>query len=215
MRENPSMKALAALLLVTVCSGPALGDEFTCGPLTNAYGPFDYQTATKQQRDLVEGAHFKPNVERLIRGSNGTVGSNLDYTLRVFPNHPRALSAMMNLSFKTKSKQPGGAIYTVECYFDRALRFRPEDPTVHAIYGIYLLRTNRNQDAVKELEIAANARPESASIQYNLGLAYFETGDFDRALAQAHKAYGIGYELPGLRNMLEKAGRWKEETGIP
>ena len=59
--------------------------------LHNAFGPFDYRTATKDKLKLVESYHFTPKVESLIGGQSGTLGADIDYTLRAFPNHPRAL----------------------------------------------------------------------------------------------------------------------------
>jgi hypothetical protein len=40
-------------------------------------------------------------------------------------------------------------------------------------------------------------------------------GDYDKALANAHEAYRMGHPLPGLRTLLEKAGRWKEADAAP
>jgi hypothetical protein len=80
---------------------------------------------------LVEGAHFTPNVERLIRGKTATVpGPDIAYTLRVYPNHPRALHSMMNLSLNNRTDKPEGSTYTMECWFERAERFVPDDGTV-------------------------------------------------------------------------------------
>ena len=50
---------------------------------------------------------------------------------------------------------------------------------------------------------------KSAEIHYNLGLIYLELGDADRALEQAHAAYALGYPLPGLRNRLQRMGKWR------
>jgi hypothetical protein len=35
-------------------------------------------------------------------------------------------------------------------------------------------------------------------------------GEPDRALEHAHRAYALGYPLPGLRNRLKRAGAWRE-----
>ena len=84
-------------LLVLVFSATALAGiedlgPATCGSLNNAYGPFDYRTATEEQHRMVEGAHFLGYIESLKRGKNAvTPGPDIDYTLRVFPNHHRAL----------------------------------------------------------------------------------------------------------------------------
>jgi hypothetical protein len=50
---------------------------------------------------------------------------------------------MMNLAQKEKLDKPKGSGFSVDCWFDRAVRFRPEDPNVRMLYGIYLLRKGR------------------------------------------------------------------------
>src|SRR5690242_17113706 len=78
---------------------PVAADD-ACGELENAFGPFDYRTVSADRKRLVEGSHFTPYIEGLQRGHTGAIGSEIDYTLRAFPNHPRALVAMMKLGIK-------------------------------------------------------------------------------------------------------------------
>src|SRR6266513_2811729 len=85
----------------------ATGIEDDCGdPFQNAYGPFDYRTATQAQKVLVESNHFTRPVETLQSGLTGTPGHDIGYTLRAFPNHPRALLAMVRLAQRDKTKKP-------------------------------------------------------------------------------------------------------------
>lgn len=187
------------------------GDAFRCGALDNAYGPFDYRVASQDKKQLVEGAHFTREVEQLIRGknSNGPAG-DLDYTLRVFPNHPRALKSMMEHSFRTKLEQPYGATWPVWCYFDRAIRFQPEDGQVKMLYAMYLKRKGRLEESANQLERAQEYLGDNANLLYNMGLIYLDLGDFEKSLEYAHKAYSMGFPLEGLRNRLKRAGKWKE-----
>jgi tetratricopeptide (TPR) repeat protein len=206
--------ALAAAL-----SGPAHAqlDSAACGALKNPeHGPFDYRLANEEERVLVEGAHFTPELEMRFQPiRNRPVASDIDYTLRAFPNHPRALMAMMKLAERDKTDRPVGARYPVECYFDRAIRWRADDSGVRLVYGIYLTRKGRPKEAIEQLQIADKLAGEDANIQYNLGLAYFEAGDMTRALTHAHAAYALGFPLPGLRNRLERAGKWREPIAPP
>ena len=184
-----------------------------CGELANAYGPFDYRTATAAQKHLVESAHFLPFIEQLQRGLTGSLGSEIDYTLRAFPNHPRALMAMMKLGMKENVRQPRGALWPVECYFDRAVRFAPDDPAVRTLYGVYLVKNGSREAAANELKLASDALEKTggdANLNYNLGLAYFEMKDYDKALEQAKKAYALGFPLPGLRDKLKRVNKWEE-----
>ena len=52
--------------------------------------------------------------------------------------------------------------------------------------------------------------PQNANAHYNLGLAYFETGDYDTALAKARQARALGFPLPGLADKLKAKGKWKD-----
>ena len=202
------LRLLFLALLVLAWTGQGRASEM-CGALENHYGPFDYRT-DKGKLTIVEQAHFTPSVESLTRGNTSTIGDDLAYTLRTFPNHHRALIAMMNLGFKLKTERAPGASHTVGCFFDRALRFRPDDPTVRMIYANYLSRHGKKDDAIKQLEIAQSLGASNANLDYNMGLAYFEVGDYEKSLGFAHRAYKGGFNLPGLKNKLVKAGKWRD-----
>jgi tetratricopeptide (TPR) repeat protein len=207
----PVLKSLL-LMAVLAIARPAAADESTCGTLRTAWGPFDYRSASVRQIQIVEDYHFTPEVEMLKRGkSNVHVGADIDYTLRAFPNHHRALAAMANLQFKAKTDLPIGAHWRVSCYFDRAIRFRPDDATVRTIFGIYMMRLGKTADAITQFEMAAKLGDDSGNLHYNAGLTYFELGDYDKALAHAKKAYDLGFTLPGLREKLAKIGKWPSE----
>jgi tetratricopeptide (TPR) repeat protein len=102
--------------------------------------------------------------------------------------------------------------FTLECYFDRAMRFAPDDENVKVLYAVYLQRRGRNAEALDLLSKVSVEAGESANIHYNLGLLYLELGRFDEALQHAHAAYRLGFALPGLRNRLVRAGKWKDDT---
>lgn len=137
------------------------------------------------------------------------------YTLEHFPNHHRALSAMARLGLRDKSVQPVGARYTINCYFERAIAYVPADATARSVFGSYLLATGQQEAALEQLSVAARLAPEQASTQYNLGLMYMMKKDYAQALAYAHKAYALGFPLPGLKNQLKKAGQWQEPLQEP
>ena len=205
--------ASRVILLMTFlvsCSSFAQG----CGSLENSYGPFDYRTS-KDKLVIVEGAHFTPDVETLRSGATGALAGDIDYTLRTSPNHHRALNAMVNLSLRVGKEKPQGAHYTVECYFDRAFRFAPNDAIVRMIYGVYLSRINRKAEAIKALEEAKKYEIDNANVYYNLGLVYLDVKDYPNALKNAQMAYQLGAQLPGLRNRLREAGRWREGAPGP
>jgi tetratricopeptide (TPR) repeat protein len=200
-----------AAAMVMVVSGSAGAENF-CGELANAYGPFDYRAraAHSYEFNLVEHAHFTSDVENGIKGSTSEIGGDLDYTLRAIPNHHRALATMARYAVRTKAIQLGHAKYPVECYFDRAMRYAPDDGAVLAEYGNYLFALGRTEKAFGLYRAAVNLSPENATINYNVGLAYFTHKDYDNALMHAQKAYAAGYPLPGLKKKLIDAGKWVE-----
>lgn len=183
-----------------------------CGTLQNAYGPFDYRT-DKGKLAIVEQYHFGPQQENLTKKVG--LGGNIDYTLRAFPNHHRALMSMMKLGAREKAAKVKGADYTVECYMVRAETFRPDDAMVKVIYGLYLMQSGRPKDAVGKLESARQIDSQNANVNYNLGLAYSDLKQYDKALESAHRAYAAGFPLPGLRDKLKRAGKWRDLPQTP
>lgn len=201
-------------LMASVCmSSIAVADvdDEDCGTLANAFGPFDYRTADDALRHKVEDFHFTPKVERLVEGQSGTIPSDLDYTLRVFPNHPRALLALVNYAVREKKTRFAGNRHSVECWFQRAFTFQPEDGMPHAVYGYYLSRQQKHKEAAAELEKAVSLGLDTGNVNYNLGLAYFEIGAFDLAVKHAQRAYSLGFQLPGLKKKLIKSGHWPNQ----
>ncbi|MBT0960577.1 tetratricopeptide repeat protein [Denitromonas iodatirespirans] len=210
MKMAAAIWALASAVPAMALSPSALGDA-GCGSLDNHFGPFDYRV-DKRQAAAVESAHFTPEIESLLHGKSGSLGGELDYTLRALPNHHRALMSMVRLGFRDKTERPHGARYKVECWLIRGEVFRDDDPMVKMIYGVYLLRKGRTQDAVEKLEAADKLGEDNANLHYNLGLAYVKIGRYDDALRHAHKAYAQGFPLPGLREQLQRAGKWRAPT---
>jgi len=190
----------------------------TCGGLTNHYGPFDYRTSNLELRERIEKFHFTPQVESLIKGQSGfKIGPDLNYTLRVFPNHPRALLSLMRYGEKLKSPQPQDVPLPIDCYFERALRFQPDDTTVRMIHATFLSANGRAPEALAELNKVITTAPDNPFTQYNVGLIYLDMKEYDKALVQAHKAIVQGFPQTGLRDKLAAVGKWQapQDSLIP
>jgi tetratricopeptide (TPR) repeat protein len=192
--------------------GPGVVSANACGPLANAYGPFDYTNASHRRENLpvVERHHFTDAVFELTSGVSGHIAGDIDYTLRAFPNHHRALDAMSRLGQRERTTQPVGSRYSVDCWFERAKRFAPRDAGVLLVHSIHLHRRGKLADAVAEAQAGLRIDPENPELHYNLGLYLVDKGDFANALEHARAAYAQGYPLPGLRRRLERAGHWAE-----
>lgn len=205
----------AALLLLSsdaarAQQAPAMNHG--CGPVGETKG--DY-ISDRRRLKIVEDYHFTPQVEALIRGQSGVkIGGDLDYTLLSFPNHHRALMAMMRLAERERTPRPDGSSLTVECYFDRALRFRPDDAVARMLYATYLFKNRRADEAKAQLERTAADAGDAPLTHYNLGLIYLEMKHYDAALKHAHKAHALGLQRPGLREQLTLANRWQEPPAV-
>ncbi len=201
--------ALSSMLAIQTATAASLD----CGdPFVNPTGPWDYRTINKQDKWVVERRHYTEGIRALKEGSTGKLAGDVAYTLRVFPNHVNALMTMAEWSIKTQKNPPDGTIYTVECWFERGIRFRPDDAWVKTAYGVYLIKRGEYQKAVQQLETSAAQNDNNASTYYNLGLAYLGTKNNEKALQSAWRAYALGFPLPGLRTRLTKAGAWREPT---
>lgn len=202
--------ARAAGLALALATTAALAGEIDCGSLQNGYGPFDW-TNPVHRRDkipIVTSAHFTDAVKSLSRGATSAKpGADLDYTLRAIPNHHEALYVMAQYGIAEKTSRPPGTRWTVECYFDRAKRFKPDDGVVYMIEGIYLHKLDRHEEALKAYEQAV-ALSDSPEVHYNLGLLYLDMKRYEDARRHARAAYEKNYPLTGLRRKLQAAGHW-------
>ncbi len=200
------------LLLASSVTTHAAGYK-VCGDIyAKRYGPFDYTNPEdfRKKLPIVEQYHFTSDVENLVAGNTGDLpGGDLSYTLSAFPNHHRALAAMAKLAIREKTNRPPKSKYTMECWFDRAIEWRPNDGTVRMIFGNYLSHVKRRNEALQQYLKAEELLKNNTNLFYNMGLLHFNMKDYDKSLEYAKKAYSRGFPLPGLRNMLVKAGKWK------
>ena len=212
------MRAVFAVS-VAVClahlSLPALSQAtpMACGDLANHYGPFDYRTS-QQELKIVESGHFPAYVEALVRKKTGAFGGDIGYVLHTSPNHHRALVAMMRLAEREKRDIPVGARYSIDCYFERALRFRPDDTIARLLYCNHLVRQARYEETRTHLKLATEQAADNGLTHYNIGLLYFDMKDYKSARLQAHTASRLGHPGTGLRTQLEAVGQWQEVTAV-
>lgn len=202
--------ALVLALGATAAQAQQVEENNPCGPLTGLhYGPYDYRTEKGKLR-IVDLAHFTPPVEALIAGATGDLNSDLDYTLHASPNHHRALVSVMRLAARSKEAQLRGFQRSFYCFFERAVRFAPDDVVARMLFAQFLGQNKRVDDATRQLDLAIKLAPENAITQYNAGLVFLELGQYERALAQAHLAQSMGFARMELADGLKKANRWKE-----
>jgi tetratricopeptide (TPR) repeat protein len=93
-----------------------------------------------------------------------------------------------------------------ECWLQRALVFRPQDPNLRVLFGNYYVRIKRYELAVEQYQNAVKLAPRSPEAHYNLGLALFKLQRFEEARKHAKIAYSLNYPLPALRDQLKDSG---------
>ena len=204
------LPALAAVCLLATAAAPALAAPKICGVFDDPAALSDYRkgrTEFAAKLAHVEKSAFTQEVES---GALGMAGAGaLEATLAAFPNHPPALNALTRLALKEKRAKLPGMKFPVECYYDRAQRLAPDDAAVYAAYATYLFGLGLNDKAVEMYLRAVELDERNAVIQYNLGLAYFKLNNYELANKYAQRAYNAGFPLPGLRTMLQNAGKWR------
>ncbi|MDO8777632.1 MAG: ABC transporter permease [Burkholderiaceae bacterium] len=207
------------MLIVAFTSSPAFAQAVasSCGTLSSPgqYGPYDFRTTDRDKVQIVLIHHFLPADEALLPTKLGPPGGDIDYTLRALPNYHRALIAMMRLGEKEKTPQPKGSTHTIDCWFQRALLFRPDDAVVRMIYSTYLNSKGRLPDANTQLEFATAYAKDSAFTHYNIGLHYLDLKNYDMAIVQAHRAMALGWTQTELRDQLQSVGKWHEPAELP
>lgn len=220
---NAVLFSIFALLVLWTSPAQAQLVEGGCGSLrvTGQFGPYDYrpdryipETTYRSHEALlriVEHGHFTPEVEALVRGkTSATPGHDISYTLHAFPNHHRALLAMIALGEKENTLKPSGAPYSVECWIRRAIAWRQDDQIVRMIYASYLAKASRSGEAEQQLNVAATIAGDNAFTHHNIGLIYFDMKNYQKALIHAQVAYRLGLGIPTLREKLKSLGKWTD-----
>jgi tetratricopeptide (TPR) repeat protein len=216
MKPRVPARLTGIVLTLALAAGPLAAQPSRapapegCGETHNLYGPFDYRTATPQQRFIVENAHFTRGVETLTKGATGPFGGDIGYTLAVFPNHPRAILTLERLIAREKADPPPLADMSLECYYARGMRFASDDLVFRMLYVSFLIRRERLDEAHRFLDYVVEQSLDSPLTQFNAGLLFFDMKDYDRALTQAHRAMALGMARQDLRDRLQSVGRWKD-----
>lgn len=189
---------------------------FPCQGEPENYGPFDYANPIHRRTKLgiVERYHFTPEVQTLRKGKSGSIVGDLAYTLRAFPNHYKALTALsyyqvlyQNEIRKGKKKPVTPA---VECYFQRAIHFVPNDPVVHILYASYLKKIKHYHQAEEEYKKAIKLDPDNSKFHYIYGMFLMRQKQYTKALEQAKIVYARKYKNLKLKKKLKAVGVWKE-----
>lgn len=151
----------------------------------------------------VESYHLQQGITKMNDGRLQYAFQDFEFILNRFPNHPKALALMVEVT--NKMGKPGLA----ERYFAKAIELYPNTAYTYVVYGIHLQKTGKNAAAIDNYKKAIELSPVLPEAHYNLGLAYVTEKRYELANKEANEAYDLGHPLPGLRKKLEQAGAWK------
>lgn len=214
---------ITSISLASPRNAPWVGTDFeglNCKGVEQGFGPYDYTSAQDRNyrpgggdtnQELVEGAHFRPESENLIKARFGSFLGDYQYTLMAFPNHHRALLSLVrfDLEVRNKIRKPEPKETEVECWFQRGINFSPNDWVTYSIYGHYLRKIGQYEKAKSAYEAALKIKPDESKLEYSYGLLLTEMKLYEQAVEHAKKAYELGKPPKGLRDKLTKLGVWK------
>ncbi|MCW8886635.1 MAG: hypothetical protein OQK12_15520 [Motiliproteus sp.] len=189
-------------------SAPWVGEDFQGAPCIGgpqAYGPYNYNNPIHRRGplNLVEKAHFTIAEARLIPRHNGNIRhmlSDIDYTVRAFPNHHRALYSL--IQYKLKYDKKFSMETPAECYIFRAINFKKKDPILYLLQGILLHRFKNYKESLIYYKKSESLGNKSAELFYNMGLAYYKIKKIEDAKKYAKKAKSLNYPLTSLYQKL-------------
>lgn len=178
-------------------------------PINNDYYQFrnDDSYRDTQRHNLlrtVEINHLGLGREKLRTRYYESAFGEFAFILLHFPNHPQGLMGMVEVCRNWKTPK-----CSMDVFFERAVAVNPNAGGTYVTQGIYLARQGRYPAAIDSYRRSLELEADSPNAHYNLGLAYFETKQFERANEHAQKAYELGFPLPGLREKLKRSGHWK------
>lgn len=238
-RQSINLLIFTALLSLPIYSVHAIGwygndlNNNACTGNSQSFGPYDYLLATSKNNTAyyqksriweIDRIHYEKGMnlwknKGLHASSINYIWNEFDYTLRAFPNHTKALHSIIKLELerlatnKIKEQRKFRGLKTPpECYLQRAMHFRPKQQLLPLLYGLYLHKLKRYEQAETQYKKAISLNINNAETHYNLGLLSISLKKYDQAKTHAKKAYALGYPLLGLKKKLIKVNHWDTTT---
>ncbi len=94
---------------------------------------------------------------------------------------------------------------SAEKEYKRAIELNPRYAIAHQWYGGYLAVMGRTSEAIAEKKRAVELEPLSLIINFELGLAFYYSRDYDRAIEQFQKTLELDQNFPPPHNFLPAA----------
>ncbi|MDA8092656.1 MAG: tetratricopeptide repeat protein [Betaproteobacteria bacterium] len=194
-------------IALAFCSAAPVHAELLRGFSQNATDrQFDYYATdphSVHRVAVVMQYHWQPALRCIAENRYVCAHNQLDFILRWVPDDPQALMLMSNLALRAHRPQDA------KPYLQAALRYCPRCAAVRAVDAIFLANSGQTARAIGEYKKSLALNPQAADVHYDLGLALFSEKRYRLANEEAHRAYALGFTLPGLRLKLQGAGAWK------
>lgn len=202
----------ASLLACRVAGAVTMDEVQPCEPIDPTMTAYNYNHDFNDPNSqlalrTVEINHFDADVRQLRKGETAPLPHDLDFVLRAFPNDYEALNAMASWQLANKGSAAARGYWTADCYFLRAISFRPNDWKVHYVYAIFLDKARRLPEAAEQYAIAEKDGGSGPDFYYNRGLFEVDAGNLEKARDYARKAREAGNTLPGLAQRIAQAER--------
>lgn len=173
----------------------------------NSGEPYNYYVpAPDKLLENVEKYHLQQGISKVKKGQFEYAWSEFAFMLHYFPNHPHALRLISDLAIQMED-----TARPIK-YFERAIKLYPNEAPTYALYGVFLHKNGKLEDAISYYKKAIQIDKKPAEFHYNLGLAYLEMNDLENAFLAAQTAYRLGYPLPALKEKLMAKGAWKSDA---
>jgi tetratricopeptide (TPR) repeat protein len=209
------MSVLRFTIVLALAISLYLGGAFSAYALLPGQRYYDYYNPSSHPPYLLNSVRINHllRAETTLRSKDPSrlhsAFADLGYVLNYFPNHPQALSLMVQVGLEAKYEDK------VEKYLDDAIKTFPNTASTWAIQGTYKARIGHLVEAIESYRQALRLEPYDMQTHYNLGLAYADKKEWDKANEQAQIAYRLGAPKSGLRERLMKVGAWKPGSDFP
>ncbi len=204
-RLSARLPQLRSIQLTVLLAVPLLvGATATMAARVDFSRANDYYSALGTgELKVVEQYHLGPCERRVRERDYLRAYNECNFILKIFPNHPQALLLMAQACEQWKSPR-----CMLGDFFQNAVSINPQVAATYVVQGIHWHRTQQYARAISSYNQALELDPSLMNAHYNLALTYIETKQYDLANEHAQRAYELGATLPGLRDLLTKAGHW-------
>jgi Tfp pilus assembly protein PilF len=162
-----------------------------------------YQSQSSTLLENTEKFHLQQALHKLEQQDHEHAWSELAFVLHYFPNHPRALALLCELSLKMEQSSRATR------YLERAIQLYPEEAATYGLFGQFLMQNAKYTDAVAQFKKAILLDNLNSNYHYQLSLAYLALQNYALANKEAQLAQFKGHDIAPLKEKLLSVDAWK------